>query len=168
MDISVKSEIEYYNSLPCDFKDFMDLPELSDGNLTLVCIAKNPTEPEKKWVPSYRFDICICGKRVGETDMRIGYTEGLYYGGQIGYGIDEEYRGNGYAVLACKLLLPIAKFHKMSKLLITNDKDNIASQRVCEKLGAKFLRTAEVPDWHDLYVRGQLYSNIYEWEVSEV
>jgi len=23
--------------------------------------------------------------RVGEIDLRIGYTDGLYYGGQIGY-----------------------------------------------------------------------------------
>jgi len=168
VDETIKNEIEYYNSLPVEFEDFMDLPELSDGAVTLVCVSKMPAEPEKKRVNAYCFDIYANVKKIGDINLRIGYTDGLYYGGQIGYGINEEYRGNGYAVSACKMLLPVVRFHKMPKLLITTDKDNIASKRVCEKLGAKLLRIAELPKWHDLYEQGQRYSNIYEWEVNEI
>lgn len=42
--------------------------------------------------------------RVGEIDIRIGYTEGLYYGGLIGFNTDLEHRGNGYAGRSCLLL----------------------------------------------------------------
>ena len=102
--------------------------------------------------------------------MRIGYGGGLkgdnlYYGGHIGYGIDEKHRGNGYAVRACQLLLSVAKAHGMTKLLITNDVSNNASRRVCEKLGARFLREAHLPEWSDLYKEGQRFSNIFEWRL---
>ncbi len=36
--------------------------------------------------------------------FRIGYSEGLFFGGHIGYTIDEKYRGNHYSAKACKLL----------------------------------------------------------------
>jgi len=163
----IRNEIEYYNNLPYEFIDFVNVPTLSDGDIYLVCMTKKPGIPEKKWVPSYDFIICKNGEKIGNINLRIGYTEGLYYGGQIGYGIDENYRGNGYATKACKLIVPIAKAHKMQKLLITNDVNNNASKRVCEKLKAKHIRLAELPDWHDLYIIGQRFSNIFEWDLGE-
>ena len=159
-------EVEYYNVSPCVFDDFIRVPELSDGVIYLVCTAKKPANPEKKLVPGYDFAVCKDGEKIGEINLRIGYTDGLYYGGQIGYGIDEKYRGNGYAGRACRLLLPVAKAHKMTKLLITTDYTNAASKRVCEKLGARFVRTARLPEWHDLYKRGGRFENIYEWSVE--
>lgn len=160
------NEIAYYNSLPLKFNDFIDLPELSDGVIYLVCTGKYTANPEKKIVPAYHFAVCMGSEKIGGIDLRIGYTNGLYYGGQIGYGIDEKYRGNGYAGRACRLLLPVAKAHNMTKLLITNNHTNTASRRVCEKLGTKLLRVARLPEWHDLYQRGQRFSNIYEWSVD--
>jgi len=159
------AEIEYYNASPCVFDGFMDLPELSDGVIHLVCMAKNSAIPEKKWVPSYDFAICLGSEKIGSIDLRIGYTGGLYYGGQIGYTIDEKNRGNGYAVCACRALQPVAKFHAMTRLLITNNHINTASKRVCEKLGARFIRTARLPPWHDLYLAGQRFENIFEWNI---
>jgi len=97
--------------------------------------------------------------------LRIGYTDGLYYGGQIGYDVHEEYRGHGYAGQACLLLAPVAKAHKMEKLLITNDIKNLASKRVCEKIGTRFIREARLPEWSDLYKEGQRFSNIFEMNV---
>lgn len=41
-------EIAYYNALPCIFHDFIEVPELSDGVIHLVCTSKNPEIPEKK------------------------------------------------------------------------------------------------------------------------
>ena len=159
----LKNEIAYYSNLPCRFEDFIEVPELKSGEISLNCVKKTPANPEKKWVPNYFFDICKNGKKIGQINLRIGYTEGLYYGGQIGYDIDESHRGNGYAVLACQLLTPVAKAHGMTKLIITNNVTNHASKRVCEKLGAKFIREAELPEWTDLYKEGQRFSNIFEW-----
>lgn len=34
---------------------------------------------------------------MGQCDLRIGYNERLYYGGHIGYQIDEKYRGHHYS-----------------------------------------------------------------------
>jgi len=161
-----QGEIAYYNALPCVFDDFIDVPELFDGVVRLVCTSKQPRDTEKKLVPGYGFAVCRGSEKVGEISLRVGYTDGLYYGGQIGYGIDERHRGNGYAVRACRLLAPVAKAHGMAKLLITNNHTNDASRRVCEKLGARFVRMARLPEWHDLYQRGQRLQNIFEWSVE--
>jgi RimJ/RimL family protein N-acetyltransferase len=161
-----QKEITHYNSLPVSFNDFIDLSELSDGVIYLVCLEKKPGDPEKKLVPAYDFAVCRGGEKIGNINLRIGYTDGLYYGGQIGYGIDEKYRGNGYAVRACRLLAPVAKAHGMGTLLITNDHGNAASKRVCEKLGARLVRVARLPDWHDLYKEGQRFSNIFDWKTD--
>ncbi len=162
----VLKEIKYYNALPFEFEGFAELPEQSGGEIYLVCTAKKPAIPEKKYVPAYEFAICKGGEKIGEINLRIGYTDGLYYGGQIGYGIDEKHRGNGYAASACRLLLPVAKAHGMKKLLITNNQTNTASRRVCEKLGARLLRLARLPEWHELYKQGNRFENIFEWSVE--
>ena len=165
-------EIAYYNTLPCVFNGFIELPELSDDAIRLVCVAKKPAIPEKKYVPAYDFAICKGSEKIGEIHLRVGYAgygpdlSSLYYGGQIGYGVDEEHRGNGYAGRACRLLLPVAKAHGMAKLLITNNYTNTASRRVCEKLGARFLRLARLPEWFDLYKEGQRFINVFELSVE--
>ncbi len=162
----VLREIEYYNSLPCTFDGFIDVPTLSDGEIYLVCTKKTPAIPEKKYVPVYDFIICKEGERIGFLNLRVGYTAGLYFGGQIGYGVDERYRGHSYATKACQLVAPVAKAHNMTHLLITNERDNIPSKRACEKLSARFLRVARLPEWSELYQEGQRYLNIFEWKVE--
>lgn len=165
-------EIAYYISLPCVFNDFIEIPKLTDGNIHLVCVAKKPAIPEKKYVPAYEFAICKGSEKIGEINLRIGYSgfgpnlSSLYYSGQIGYGIDEKHRGNGYAGAACRLVLPVAKAHGMTKLLITNNVNNTASRRVCEKLGLRHVRCARLPEWTDLYASGERYLNIYEMDVE--
>jgi len=164
-------EIEYYNTLPCEFSGFIEVPKLSDRVIHLVCVAKHPAIPEKNYVPWYEFAVCKGSEKIGQIDLRIGYEggkhgAGLYYGGQIGYWIHKNYRGNGYAVRACRLLTAVAKVHKMDKLIITNGHKNEASKRVCEKLGAKWIRMARLPEWHDLYEEGQRFVNVFEWSIG--
>jgi len=84
----VQQEISYYNSLPVIFDGFIDVSQLTDGEIELYCVGKKPAIPEKKLVPADEFEIRRDGSRVGEINLRIGYTDGLYYGGQIGYGVD--------------------------------------------------------------------------------
>ena len=162
----IKQEIEYYNSLPVVFNDFVDIPNLADDEIELFCTAKNEAVPEKNFVPSYVFEIKKDGAFIGEINIRIGYTEGIYYAGHIGCTIESPYRGRGYAVRACRLLIPIVKMHAMKKILITNDKDNTASIRLCEKLGAKLLRTVSLPEWHDLRETGSCFVNVFEWTIA--
>jgi len=171
-DWETVKQIAYYNSLPFKFTGFIDIPTLTNGDIYLVCTEKTPANPEKMRVPAYNFIICKNGEKIGNTGLRIGYGGGpkndnLYYGGQIGYVINEEYRGNNYAVEACKLLLYIAKAHKMTKLLITNNYTNIPSRRVCEKLGARLIGSmVRLPEWSDLYSEGQRFINIFEWDLN--
>jgi len=164
-DWDVQKEIALYNALPYEFNDFVDVPVLTNGDIFLVCTDKHPPNAEKKHVPMYSFIICKGGEKIGRLNLRIGYSDGLYYGGQIGYEINEAYRGNGYAVESCRLIVPIVKLHKMEKLLITNNYTNNASRRVCEKLGARHVRMVRLPDWTDMYKDGQRFINIYEWEI---
>ncbi len=165
-DWEIQKEIAYYNSLPVTFDGFIEVPMLANDEIYLVCTGKKEAIPAKKYVPAYDFAICKGGEQIGEINLRIGYTDGLYYGGQIGYGVDEKQRGHGYAAQACRLLLPVARAHGMKKLLITNDHTNHASKRVCEKLGARFLRVAPLPEWHELYQEGQRFENIFEWDIE--
>ncbi len=167
----IQREIAQYNALPVAFEGFNDVPELYDGVIRLVCVEKVPANPGKNWVPAYHFAVCLGSGKIGGINLRLGYGGGphnanLYYGGQIGYEIDERFRGKGYAVRACRLLVPVAKAHGMEKLLITNDRDNQASRRVCEKLGARHIRLARVPQWHDLHTAGVRFVNIFEWNME--
>lgn len=165
-DWDVRREMDFYNALPVDFLDFIEPGVLTDGEIALRLAEKAPAIPEKNWVPAYEFDIVKDASKVGHIGLRIGYTDGLYYGGQIGYGVDEAFRGRGYAVRACRLLAPVMRAHGMRIALITNDVDNRASRRVCEKLGTRHVRRATLPEWHDLYKSGGRAVNIYELTIE--
>ena len=170
-DWEMHKEIDDHNAQPFEFNGFKSFPSLTNGDISLICTAKKPGDPVKNWAPCYYFAVCKNGEQVGTINLRIGNGGGvkndnLYYGGHIGYAINEEHRGNNYAAEACKLVLPIAKAHKMPKLIITNNYTNIPSRRVCEKLNLRHLRLARLPEHADLYKEGQRFVNIYEWDVA--
>ena len=96
-----------------EFK-FNDYKPFSDGEIEVAVSEKSPAIPEKGYVPAYWFDIRLAGRpgRIGRVDLRIGNTRHLIlYGGHIGYGIGEEYRGHHYAARACNLIKPVALDH---------------------------------------------------------
>ena len=89
---------------------FYDTQDLKDNDIYLRLNKTCEEQPEKKWLPAYYFDICLLdGEKVGHCDLRIGHNQKTYIGGNIGYGIDEAFRGNHYAAKACKLLFRQAK-----------------------------------------------------------
>ncbi len=158
-------EMARFTGFTCHDSRFPELPELRDGELWLKCAETVPAKPEIGHVPAYRFDIMEGGEKVGEIDLRLGYVQSLFYGGNIGYNIVETYRGRGYAGRACKMLLPVMRLHSMRHAYITNDAENTASRRVCEKLGLRHVGLYDVPPDNELRKKhGQLKVNVYDLE----
>ena len=134
---------------------FLHTDFLENDEIRLVLERTAEADPARARVPAYYFFICDKqGRKMGRCDLRIGYSEGLYYGGHIGYMIDEEYRGRHYAAKACLLLFQLAKAHEMDYLYITCDPDNLPSRKTCEYLKGELLETAKLPEDNDMRVSG--------------
>lgn len=130
---------------------FFNTDFLENDEIKLVVERLDKGNKLKKWLPAYHFYICDLNQNImGTCDLRIGYSESLYYGGHIGYRINEKYRGNRYAAKACKLLFLLAKKHGMEYLYITCNPDNLPSRKTCEYLNGEFLGTVELPENNDM------------------
>lgn len=109
------------------------------------------------YVPRYCFHIVRKGQEhieVGRCDLRIGYNEELDFSGHIGYNVNSEHRGHGYAKKASRLLLRLAFHLGMDEVLITCNPDNVPSRRTCESLGGRFAGIFPVPEWAAVYRDG--------------
>lgn len=115
-------------------------------------------------LPFYWWNIVLKpeGKTIGKISFRIGYNYHIYFNGNIGYEIDEPYRGNHYSLLACQLVLQCAKFYGMKKIYLTCDYDNIASYKTIEKLGANLIEEKVPPKDYIFYYDGIPKHKIYE------
>ena len=123
--------------------------------------------PEKKFVPAYKFDICLMnGMAIGVCDLRIGHTEGLYIGGNIGYGIDENYRGRHYAAKACRLLFRLAQKHNLGHVFITCVPDNAASYKTMEYAGCRYVGMAMIHEDDEMYKEGKRLVKIYRKDLD--
>jgi predicted acetyltransferase len=87
------------------------------------------------------------------------------YGGQVGYRVEPEYQGHGYASEALAALRPIARRHGFEEIWITCKPDNTASRRTLEKAGASYEGTVAVPPNSDLYAKGDLHMRRYRLTV---
>ncbi len=92
--------------------------------------------------------------KMGYVSLRLGESPSLYYLGHIGYRVDSEYRGHGYARQACELLKPLMREHGLRSVVITTDPDNAASRRTCEHLGCILESIAEVPNEYRVLCSG--------------
>lgn len=102
-------------------------------------------------------------RKVGQIDLRLTMNENMFYYGHVGYHIQERYRGNHYALKACKLLFIIAKeTFLMDELILTCNPDNYASRKTIIKAGAKYEGIVKVPFDHELNYRdGETQKCIY-------
>jgi len=98
-------------------------------------------------LPFYYYDIHLKSSnvKIGKISMRIGENYNSYYNGHIGYEVDSEYRGQGIACEACRLVLPIAKRHGMSHVYVTCAESNGASRKTIEKLNVMLQAVVSVP-----------------------
>jgi predicted acetyltransferase len=148
--------------------EFFDTDFLENEEIKLVLDRTAQADPVKKWAPAYYFSICDKqGNVMGDCDLRLGYSDGLYYGGHIGYGVKEEYRGHHYAAKACKLLFELAKKHGMDYLYITCNPDNWPSRKTLEYLNGNLLEIAELPEDSDMRVNdGETEKCIFRFDLK--
>ena len=145
---------------------FADTDFLRNDEIYLSLDRLAEGDPVKGWVPAYHFVICLLdGTPVGKCDLRIGHNEKLYIGGNIGYSVDESYRGHHYAGKACKLLFELAKKHELGYVYITCNVNNAASARTCEWAGGRLVATEPVPEDSDMYLRGYRHVYVYRFEL---
>lgn len=145
---------------------FLDTSFLKSEEIMLKLERTAEGDPVKGWVPAYHFAICnLAGEKMGVCDLRIGHNDLLYYGGNIGYSIDEPYRGHHYAAKACKMLFELAKKHDLGYVIITCNPDNIASRKTCEFAGGVHIETAELPMDNDMREKGETHKCIFRFDL---
>lgn len=147
---------------------FYDVDDLRTDEIYLRLTETCEEKPEKRWLPAYYFDICLLdGTKIGGCDLRIGHNDKTYIGGNIGYAVDEEYRGNHYAAKACKLLFTQAKKHGLDYVIITCDPSNIASSKTCEYASGIYIETADIPEDNEMYAEGKRQVMIYRFDLKQ-
>ena len=139
-----------------DERPHPDMPMPSDGEITLHVTSVNDADEKRGYVPMYHFDIVRIsdGTKIGETDLRLGFVQNTYYGGNIGYTVLEAYRGNGYARKAMPFVFAIARAHGMPYVIISCREENIASKKTLERLNGTLLETRVPPSYSALYRDG--------------
>ena len=78
-------------------------------------------------------DMAVMGECTSGTLYPEAYLRD--FGGHIGYGVRPSERRKGYATLMLRLVLDKARAMGIERVLITCDKDNLASARVIQKNG---------------------------------
>ena len=146
--------------------DYLQVPIYTYENVSLYNDKINLEQPNSGYSQFYRFDINADGNWVGGIHVLIGYSIRIHYCGHIGYEINEQYRNRGYVTKACLALIPFLRKCGFKQVLITNDENNIASRRVCEKIGAELIEIVDTPKWTGMYKDGQRRTCIYEWKIQ--
>ena len=145
---------------------FFDVEDLRTDEIYLKLTATCDEQPKRRWLPAYYFDICLLdGTKIGSCDLRIGHNDKTYIGGNIGYTVDEPYRGHHYAAKACKLLFMLAKKHEMDHVIITTDPDNVASYKTCESVNGKLVEITDIPEDNEMYAEGKRQVKIYRFDL---
>jgi len=115
-------------------------------------------------VPYYHFKIAtLAGTVAGHINFRVGDTpHARFAAGHVGYEIESEHRGHGYALAACKAIAPFVRRY-YEQVLLTVDPSNHPSIRIIEQQGAKFIDEVEVPANDPAYIGGARRKKRYCW-----
>lgn len=145
---------------------YIEPGELTDGVISLA--LKRYTEDvdaAKQHVPYYEFDVIdVCsGEVAGGLVLRAGYNPHIdNCAGNVGYGIDEKFRGMRYAARAAALVAMFASELGMPYLIITTRPDNEASARTAVIAGYSYLGQAAVPEDDEMYAEGERMMSVFK------
>ena len=120
-------------------------------------------------IPTVYYEIYIHDSniKVGSIDLRLSIEDDMYYYGNVGYNIIQQYRGNNYAYYACLVLFEIARDEfDMEELIITCSPDNIASYKTLRKLDGELVELIKVPPNHQLYAKGETSKYIFKYKID--
>jgi len=93
---------------------------------------------EEGYVSQSVFWLVRGGRVLGTSRLRHGLTAKLEVeGGHIGYSVRPSERGKGYATRMLAMTLARARLRGLRRVLVTCDKDNLASARVIRKNGGR-------------------------------
>ncbi|MEG0275899.1 MAG: GNAT family N-acetyltransferase [Coprobacillus sp.] len=96
-------------------------------------------EMEAELVPGTTFLYMMNNEIVGIINVRHSLNDYLLkVGGNIGYSIHPRYRRQGFATKMLSEALEFCKVWEITPVLVTCDKDNIASRKTIEKCGGVF------------------------------
>ncbi len=151
--------------MPAFFHLFNRKVLFSDGIIDLTASSRDETDEKCGIIDCYAFDIhpAASHKYAGYISIRIGESPELYYLGHVGYRVEEMYRGNHFALRACRLLETYLARMGIHSLVITNDPDNLPSRKTCEELGCILERTTAVPEAYRTAVSGSTAKCRYIW-----
>ena len=93
---------------------------------------------EQKTEPRHRYNLAVILKADKRLigSVRIGILSEENREADLGYGIDPEYWGRGYATEAVGALIDFGFLElKLHRIVARCDRDNVASRRVMERLG---------------------------------
>lgn len=136
-------------------QEFVDRNECVHGGASLTKISDygqwlDKIEENKKGNPPRTELImvrCSDKKIVGMTNIRHSLVDGYEVcGGHIGYSIRPTERGQGYGNIILELSLKYCKELGIQRVLMTCDKDNIASKKVIQKNGGVFENSITLGD----------------------
>lgn len=141
-------------------------------NLKIFLILENHyfSTYNRGQIENYMYSIWHADKHIqlGFCDLRIGDPDDLYWLGNIGYNIFLHQRGYGYASLATKLLLELARKLGLSKVIITCDPNNIASKKTIIKCGGEYIDTVNVPAYDPLFLQEEYVKERYLFNLRSI
>ena len=150
-DENNKTLFDFITSLPNEENGFRNpwyyvqsVTKFSDWINMMLKIAKGEYKVEGESLQHYIYWIYFKDAPIGIGKIREVTEEEKAYIGHIGYCISPEYRGNGFATEALRLLIKEAKEKKgISEVIISIAPEHMVSRRIAEKCGAKLRHTIE-------------------------
>lgn len=155
--MSATDDIDTYKKLKEAYNS-----EITDGVVTLKRNEELSENPDITLSQSESFDIMCNEDVVGVINYRYRGMNTIDYSGNLGYRIDEKYRGNGYAKRAINLLIDILKHNTKydEPLYVASTHDNKNFLKVALECGGKLIHSGKVPT--------NVVSSYYDREMKEV